>query len=572
MFSVRRKNKRRYNELSPDEIFVDASNLPSHNEQQFDGRIEKAISRRTFFGLTIFCIITAMVFGGRIFYLQVVNGSSYAKRSQDNSLNFTPIFAERGNIYDRTGQELAWTGRASSTANNSTGRIYLDEEGIGHLLGYVSFPNAKEMATGKYDTKEYLGRDGAEKINNEKLLGERGVQIVEVNARGERFSDHIVQKPVPGQELNLSIDHRVQTKFYQLIKQLAADRGFAGGGGAIMDVQTGEILALVSYPDYNPNIIATGKDAKTIGQYFSDKQKIMLNRVVGGLYAPGSIFKPFVALGALTEKTVNPLKTFVSTGQISITNPYDKTQKTVFKDWKAIGVVDMRRAIAMSSDVYFYIIGGGFGGQKGLGIENIEKYAKLFGLAQKTGIDLPGEEEGAIPSPAWKAENFKKDPVWRLGDTYHTSIGQYGVMVTPIQMLRAYSAIANGGKLLKPTVLAIKPEQTVVQATLPISSTNFQIIHDGMRGVVLEGTGQALNVPYVKVAGKTGTAELGVTKEKVNSWAAGFWPYDSPRYAFIVVMERGSRSNLVGGVFVIRQLLDWMNIYTPEYLKARLGE
>ncbi len=568
MSLIRRKAKR-YADLSPDEIFVDASNLPSHDEQQFEGRIEKPIKRQTFFGVAIFCLLMVLVFGTRIFYLQIINGSGYAKRSQDNSLSFTPIFAERGNIYDRNGQELAWTGGQASTTNSLAGRTYINEEGFGHLLGYVSHPNAEEMATGKYDSQEYLGRDGIEKMANDELLGTRGVQIVEVDASGKKLSDHIVQNPTPGQELKLSIDARVQNKFYELIKESVNDRGFKGGGGAIMDVQTGEILALVSYPDFDPNIISAGKDAKTISQYFSDPQKIMLDRVVSGLFAPGSIFKPFVALGALTEKTVDPLKTFVSTGQISIPNPYDKTKETVFKDWKAIGVVDMRRAIAMSSDVYFYIIGGGYGGQKGLGIENIGKYAKLFGISQKTGINLPSEVEGTIPSPAWKAANFNGEP-WRLGDTYHTSIGQYGVMVTPIQMLRAFTAIANGGKLIQPTVSAIKPEQTVVQASLPITPANFQIIHDGMRGVVLEGTAGALNVPYLEVGAKTGTAELGVSKARVNSWATGFWPYQSPRYAFIVVMESGSRNNLVGGVYVVRQLLDWMNIYTPEYLKAKV--
>jgi penicillin-binding protein 2 len=557
MFLIRRKNRKRFNGLSPDEIFVDASNLPSHNQQQFDGRIEKPINRQTFLGVTIFCLAIFFVFGVRIFYLQVVNGSDYAERSRNNSLNFTPIFAERGNIYDRNGQELAWTDKT---------RVYLPEEGLGHLLGYVSYPNSKEMATGKYDPKEYLGRAGVEKIENEALLGGRGVRIVEVDARGKQLSDHIVQNPLPGKELKLSIDHRVQAKFYEYVKQLATDRGFAGGGGAIMDIKTGEILALVNYPDYDPNIISGGKDIKTINYYFADKSKVMLNRVVSGLYAPGSIFKPFMAIGALAEKTVDPLKTFVSTGQISIPNPYDKTKKTVFKDWKAIGVVDMRRAIAMSSDVYFYIIGGGYGGQKGLGIANIEKYAKLFGLGQKTGINLPGEEEGNIPSPEWKAKNFDGEP-WRLGDTYHTVIGQYGVVVTPIEMLRAFAAIANGGKLIQPTVLAIKPEQTVIQASIPIDPNNLKIIHEGMRGVVTEGTGQALNLPNIVVAAKTGTAELGITKDRVNSWAAGFWPYQSPRYAFIVVMESGSKSNLVGGVFVMRQLLDWMGVYTPEYLK-----
>lgn len=561
MFLIRQRKKRKhYEDLTPDEIFVDASNLPSYNEQQFEGRIEKPIKRQAFLGVIIFCLIIVSLFGMRIFYLQVVNGSVYAERSRNNSLNFTPIFAERGNIYDRNGQELAWT-------NNS--RIYLAEEGAGHLLGYVSYPNVKEMATGKYDPKEYLGRAGVEKIKNDKLLGERGVRIIEVDAKGVQLSDHIVKKPLPGAELKLSIDHRVQAKFYEIIKQLASDRGFAGGSGVIMDVQTGEVLAMISYPDYDPNIISAGKDIKVINQYFSDPKNIMLNRAIGGQYTPGSIFKVFVALGALSEKIIDPQKTFVTNGELVVPNPYDKSQKTIFKDWKNNGEVDLRRAIAVSSNVYFYIIGSGFGGQKGLGIENIGKYAKLFGFSKKTGIDLIGEEEGVIPSPAWKADKFKGEP-WRLGDTYHTAIGQYGVLVTPIQMARAYAAIANGGRLIQPTVMSIKPDQTVTQASIPIAAENFKIIHEGMRRVVLEGTAQALNLPNVAIAAKTGTAELGTSKEQVNSWSVGFWPYESPRFAFAVAMEKGSRSNLVGGVFAMRQLFDWMAIYTPEYLKPKV--
>ncbi|MCX6712303.1 MAG: penicillin-binding transpeptidase domain-containing protein [Candidatus Vogelbacteria bacterium] len=322
---------------------------------------------------------------------------------------------------------------------------------------------------------------------------------------------------------------------------------------------------MVSYPDFDPNIISAGQDVKVIKQYFSDKNNIMLNRAISGLYAPGSIFKPFVAMGALTEKTVDPQKTFVTNGELVVPNPYDKTQKTIFKDWKNNGVVDMRRAIAVSSNVYFYIIGGGFGGQKGLGIENIGRYARLFGLSQKTGVNLPGEVEGVIPSPAWKAENFKGEP-WRLGDTYHTSIGQYGVLVSPIQMARAYAAIANGGKLIQPTMLAIKPDQAVIQASVPISADNFKIIHEGMRRVVLEGTAQGLNIPNVEIAAKTGTAELGITKERVNSWSVGFWPYESPRFVFAIAMEKGARGNLFGSVYAMRQLFDWMTINTPEYL------
>lgn len=567
MFFTNRRKKSRNFDLSPDEIFVDASNLPAYNEQQFEGRLERAISRSTFWGLTIFCAIVFLIFAGRIFWLAMIQGDYYSERSKNNSLNFTPIFAERGNIYDRNGKELAWTDNSTTTTRVGPNRVYLSASGLGHVLGYVSFPNPEEFKTGRFDPQEFVGRAGVEKYFNNDLLGEKGVRIVEVNAQGKEESDHIVKKSIPGKELKLSIDYRVQAKLYEFMNQLAVDRGFSGGGAAIMDVKTGELLALVSYPDYDPNILSSGQDKKMISQYFTDSRNFMLNRAIGGLYTPGSTFKLFVAIGALAEKVVDPLKTFFTDGQLVVPNPYDKTKETVFKDWQNNGTVDMRRAIAVSCNVYFYIIGGGFGSQKGIGIANIEKYARLFGLSSKTGVNLNGEEDGAIPSPEWKAENFKGEP-WRLGDTYHTAIGQYGVLVTPIQLARAYGVIANNGKLLQPTIIKIKPEQAITNANIALDPKVWTVIHEGMRKVVTDGTALSLNLPDVVVAAKTGSAELGITKTRVNSWIAGYWPYDKPRYAFAVVMEKGERTNVFGSVVAIRQLLEWMAVYAPEYLKS----
>jgi penicillin-binding protein 2 len=552
--------------LSPDEIFIDASNLPGHDEQQFDGHLERAISRSAFWGLALFCLIVFSVFIGRTFWLSVVEGGYYADRSKNNSLDFTTIFAERGNIYDRTGQELAWTDNGTSTEDvASFKRVYLDTPGLGHVVGYVSFPNAEEFETGRYHPEEFLGRAGVERYYNEELLGERGKQVVEVNVQGQQISDHIVDKAVPGRELKLSIDYRVQTKLYQFMDQIARERGFAGGAAAIMDIETGELLSLVSYPDYNPNILAKGQDSEMITRYFTDDHKYMLNRAIGGLYTPGSTFKPFVAIGALAEGIIDPLKKFVTNGQLVVPNPYDDTQKTIFRDWRDNGIVDMRRAIAVSCNVYFYIIGGGFDSQSGLGIAKIEEYARLFGLSSKTGVDLLGEEGGSIPNPEWKAANFDGEP-WRLGDTYHTSIGQYGVQITPIQLVRAYAAIANNGKMLRPTILKINPSQAVVEKNISLDPSIWQVIHEGMRQTVTEGSTKSLNTPGVEVAAKSGSAELGVSKANVNSWIAGYWPYGNPRYSFVVVMERGPRDNIIGGAAVMRQLLDWMTEETPEYL------
>jgi beta-lactamase class D/5S rRNA maturation endonuclease (ribonuclease M5) len=309
------------------------------------------------------------------------------------------------------------------------------------------------------------------------------------------------------------------------------------------------------------------KDKEKIQGYFNDKRKVFLDKIISGVYTPGSIVKPFLALGALNEGIISPEKQILSTGSISIPNPYLKDQKTVFKDWKAHGWTDMREAIAVSSDVYFYTIGGGFGDQKGMGISNIEKYARMFGIDQKTGIDIPDEKGGNIPNPEWKLKNFKNDP-WRIGDTYHTAIGQYGFQVTPLEMARATSALANYGTLVTPHFLLNDKSKEDIKSKIEIPQNYYKVIHEGMRMTVTEGTGAALNVPYVKIAAKTGTAQLGVLKNKVNSWVIGFFPYEKPKYAFVVLMEAGPSQGTTGAAFISRELFDWMNENTPEYFST----
>jgi penicillin-binding protein 2 len=312
--------------------------------------------------------------------------------------------------------------------------------------------------------------------------------------------------------------------------------------------------------------LSLGKDSKVINGYLADKRKVFLDRAISGLYTPGSIVKPIFAIGALAEGIIDQYKQIISTGSISIPNPYFPDQKTVFKDWKAHGWTDIKEAIAVSSDVFFYEIGGGFEDQKGLGILKIGEYSKLFGMDEKTGVDVPDEKSGVIPSPEWKLKNFNGDP-WRIGDTYHTAIGQYGFQVTPIEMARAVSAIANDGTLLTPHFILGDKEKENQIRIIDLKKEYFDIAHEGMRQAVTYGTAVALNVPYVDVAAKTGTAQLGVLKNKVNSWAIGFFPYENPKYSFTIMMEAGPSTNGVGASSIMRQLLDWMSIYTPEYFE-----
>ncbi|MFA5095178.1 MAG: penicillin-binding transpeptidase domain-containing protein [Candidatus Paceibacterota bacterium] len=547
--------------VEPDEIFLDSKNLQNFDRQQFEGRIEKPISKKTISFIGAFFLLFVGIFSVRLGYLQIQKGEAYLNRSQNNVLEKQIIFSDRGIIYDRNKKELAWNTKNADLPTSI--RSYLSP-GFSHLLGYVSYP--MQDKSGNYWQSNFIGKDGLEKQYNQSLEGTNGSKIVEIDAHKIVHSENIVNAPLRGVDLVTTIDSRIQKELYTLIQNLSQSNSFSGGAGILMDVNNGEVLASVSFPEYNSEILSLGKDTKTIQDYLNDKRKVFLDKTISGLYTPGSIVKPFFAIGALTEGVIDPLKKILSTDSISIPNPYFPDQKTVFKDWKAHGWVDMRQALAVSSDIYFYEIGGGFEDQKGLGIVNIEKYAKLFGIGEKTGVDLPDEKGGVIPSPEWKIKNFKGEP-WRVGDTYNTVIGQYGFQVTPIEMTRAVSAIANYGTLITPHYVLGDVEKENKISILDLKREYFDVVHEGMRQSVLVGTSSLINVPYVQVASKTGTAQLGVNKNKVNSWIIGFFPYENPKYAFTIMMEAGPSSNSVGASSVMRQLLDWMSINTPEYFK-----
>ncbi len=548
--------------VEPDEIFLDSKNPQNFDRQQFEGRIEKPIPKRTILFFGILFLISIALLGSRIFYLQIQKGELYWKRSVNNILAKQVIFSERGIIYDRNGRKLAWNKKTEEDEGILT-RAYLSP-GFSHVLGYVSYP-ARDKS-GNYWQSDFIGRDGLEKEYDNKIKGENGSKIIETDAFGKIHSENIVNAPVRGNDLITTIDWRVQQELFSLIKNFSKANFFQGGVGILMNAQNGEIAASVSFPEYDSEILSLGREKETIKNYLTDTKKIFLDRTISGLYTPGSIIKPFFAIAALSENIIDQHKKILSTGSISIPNPYFPDKKSIFKDWKAHGWTDMKQALAVSSDVYFYVIGGGFEEQKGLGIVLIEKYARLFGIGETTGADLPGEKRGIIPSPEWKAKNFPSDP-WRLGDTYNTAIGQYGFQVTPMEMARAISAIGNDGALPSPHFVLndkTKNEQVFV---VDLAKEYFDVVREGMRQAVSYGTATVLKVPYVEVAAKTGTAQLGLQKNKVNSWVIGFFPYQSPKYAFVIMMEAGPASGGAGASSLMRGLLDWMSINTPEYFK-----
>ncbi|MDB5204121.1 MAG: penicillin-binding protein 2, penicillin-binding protein 2 [Candidatus Taylorbacteria bacterium] len=545
--------------VNPDEIFLDSSNLPSFNRDQFEGRIETPISKFSLGSLKYIFILIAIFFIYRALNLQIINSDFYVARATNNNLQKEVIFAHRGIVADRNDKNIAWN--EEKDGDEFDKRAYLTGSGLSHLLGYVKYPG--QDSKGHFYSFSILGQDGIEKYFDDKLAGVNGAKLTEVSVKGAVESQSTLEPPQNGEKINLSIDADVNAELYKQIASAVEKSGFSGGAGIIMDAHTGEVLATASYPDYDSNVMTDGSDKAKINEYLNSKKQPFLDRVVSGLYAPGSIVKPFIALGILQENIIDPLKQILTHGFISLPNPYDPEHPSVFKDWKNQGSVDLRKAIAVSSDVYFYITGGGYEGQKGLGITKMDEYISkfLFGVATN---DFFGASAGTIPTPQWKKDTFKGED-WRVGDTYHTTIGQYGWQVTPLQVVRAMSGIATEGTIVEPTI--IKDEQGKTTPITGIDAKNYKIVKEGMRMAVTEQTAIALNIPGIQIAAKTGTAELGTAKAKVNSWVEGFFPYDNPKYVFALVLENGPTTYKVSAMRAMSDTLSAVRDNQPEYVK-----
>lgn len=563
LFNIRARSS---GEISPEDILLDSHNIPNFDTYQFEGRLAKPISRITLLVTGILFTLVIVAFIGRAWNLQIARGESLLHRSENNRLRHTPLFASRGLIFDRNKVELAWNS-PNPEDPDILSRHYTTKNGLAHILGYVHYPS--KDSSGFYYREDFEGADGIEKTYDEELSGENGLNLIEVDARGKTQSNSIIKPAKQGDDITLSIDAKVTSRLYEAIKDIAMRVGFQGGAGIIMNVENGEILAMTSYPEFSSEIMSKKDDAVAVNSYLNSPAKPFLNRATDGLYTPGSIVKPFMALAALNEGTIDPNTKILSTGSISVPNDYDPKLFTIFKDWKAHGWVDMKHAIAVSSDVYFYEVGGGFKnvpGQediKGLGITKIDEYMARFGFAESIVTDAIKTPSAVTPTPQWKKQHFNGE-TWRLGNTYHTSIGQYGFQVTPLHMARAVAAIATNGRIINPSLVKDQPGKII--RTVDIAAEDYELVQSAMRLAVTSGTAASLNVPYVEIAAKTGTAELGLSKENINSWMVGYMPYKNPKYAFAVVMEKGSSHYLIGAGAAMRELIDWMSLNTPEYL------
>ncbi len=458
-------------------------------------------------------------------------------------------------IAENIGQEqlLVLEGRLAELPDcqiqKNTVRNYVMGPMFSHALGYTGKVNKEELKTaGLYTAADYIGKTGLEKQYETALRGTPGTLEVQKTATGIKKGDTVVSPPVPGYGVVLNVDAALQKVTYDALEKSIKNIGAKRGAAVALDPKTGAVLAMVSYPSYDNNIFSQGISQSAFNELLNDPNQPFFNRCIAAKYPTGSTIKPFLASAALQENIISPNKIINDPGYILVHSQYDPSVVYKFSGVTPHGDVDMRKAIAVSSNIYFFTIGGGYDGQQGLGPTRIKKYLDMYGWEQKTGIDLPGEWQGFVPSPEWKKQ--KKNESWWDGDTYNLSIGQSDLQVTPLQVAVGYAAIANGGTLYKPQLMqkvidgsgsdakVIQSFNPEVTGHLGIDQQNLEIVREGMRDGVEKdyGGSHVLADLPVAVAGKTGTVETGKAGY-FNTWSSSFAPYNDPEIVFVTTIE-----------------------------------
>ncbi|HRY36301.1 MAG TPA: penicillin-binding protein 2 [Candidatus Magasanikbacteria bacterium] len=456
-----------------------------------------------------------------------------------------------------------------------TKRLYLnrdpaEKEGtlsLSHLLGYLGKLNDDDLTRLKskgYLTTDNLGKAGIEKTYEEVLRGVYGKKKVEVDALGKEQNVLAEEPPTPGKNLVLSLDAQAQVKLEKLLSAQLKKIGKSKGSAIAMNPETGEILAMVSLPSFDNNDFSGGISTERYRQYLYDKNKPLFNRAIGGAYPSGSTAKLVVAAAALQEHVVSRTTAFLSTGGLEVGNWF-------FKDWQAggHGITNVVKALAWSVNTFFYYVGGGYNNFSGLGADKIIQYMKEFNLGKSTGIDLPGENTGFVPSKQWKQET--KNERWYVGDTYNLAIGQGDLLVTPLQVAVWTGAVANGGKVIKPHLakyVVDTSEKTAYEISTQVinsgfvSENNINIVREGMRECVKTGSCKLLNSLPFLAAGKTGTAQWS-KKADPHAWFTGFAPYNNPKIVITVLIEEGKEGS-TAAMPVANEFLRW---WGQKYLK-----
>lgn len=581
-------------------------------------------------------LVVVVVFGAltlQLARMQLVNGSQYKVRAENNRLREVPITPTRGLIYDRNGVPLVnntasfaaavvpadvpkkQEDQITITLQELTGvpagdistkiddrrrsndpftpvvikenltqdtafalreqmadlpgvrvevlprRDYPDGMMLSDIVGFMGAVNEDEYAKYKdsgYTPNDRIGKTGVELTYEPVLRGIEGTKDVETDASGRELRV-IDQTPAkPGNNVVLSIDLDLQQKVTEYLQ--AAMGGSRDAAAVVLDVRTGEVLAMVSLPAFDSNMFSGPIDDNAYQALLDNAGKPLVNHAIAEVYPPGSTFKQITGTAALQEGVATAGTTITSYGSIQVKNEYDPSISYTFKDWAALGTMNFYRGVAMSSDVYFYYLSGGYTDPntgrevfQGLGATRLAAWARKYGLGSPTGVDLPGEAAGNIPDPDWKLQTVGEP--WTIGDTYNFGIGQGYVTATPLQMVRVTAAIANGGDVLVPHVVkeirdangnTVSSIPRMVQTNLGIDPRNFSIFREGMREAVAlpDGTAHSAASKYVQTAGKTGTAEFGERRPDgtytEHGWFTGFAPFDNPQIAVVVFLDQGN--------------------------------
>lgn len=461
-------------------------------------------------------------------------------------------------------------------------RNYFEPEIFSHILGYTGLADQKDIAAYNLSSDEtglQVGKQGIEVKYENDLRGQAGESQVEIDASG-KILKVLGEKPSqPGNSLVLNIDMELQNELYAELSK--NNGGHIKAAAVALNPKTGEVLALVSMPGFNTNLFSHGISQDDYQKFLNDPLKPFLNRALAGQYPPGSTVKPMVAAAALNEGVIDENTVIVDKGVLVIPNQFDPQVAYNFYGWKlnGLGPMNVRSAIAQSSDIFFYTVAGGYPTSKvsGLGAEKLAEYYRKFHLGSPLGVDLPGEKGGVVADPAWKAQAFADDPIlkrWYLGDTYHIGIGQGDMLATPLQVAEWTSIIANNGVGMKPEILnrvVDKDNKTVRQNQPQVLVSKFlpdnilKIVQEGMRETVTQGSGRLLNSLPMTSAGKTGTSQFdGSDPKKTHAWFTAYAPYEDPQIVITVLVEAGGEGHAVAEP-VAKEVLDW-------WAKNRLGK
>ena len=463
-------------------------------------------------------------------------------------------------------------------------RLYPRKELAAATLGYVGEVSEEMIAKAgsPYRPGDVAGKFGIERQYDQILSGQDGLRRVVVNSRGEEMGSLNTINATPGNDLRLTID---------LDLQMVAEAALGEQPGAVvaLDPRTGEVLAMVSHPSFDPNDFAKRIDREEWEKLADDPMKPMMNKAIQAQLAPGSVFKIVTATAALETGTVQPDFSLNCSGQVEI---YGHVYHDGIEKYKSHGHVDLQRAITVSCDVYFYTLG------KLLGIEKIAYFAKRLGLGARTGIDLPAEAPGLIPTPGWVEKVFKHK--WYAGETMSVAIGQGAVVVTPLQLARMIGTVASGGVFCRPHLafkdqllaLGVDPPDESAQ-NFPLADSTLDVVNRGMWGVVNEdgGTGIEARCPGIDIGGKTGTAQVASVdlmksaqnaNFKTNAWFVGFAPASRPEIVVAALVLHGGHSTVAVPVAreVIKAYFDKKNgqkplvapAQNPERMMSKAGE